>query len=148
MSLYVGPFRHAVWYSRQALRAGRDHAQAGPGWLLTGDAKLDQVERRKAWMEFYECIKDNVGALMLPHHGSAAGFNEGILAAARPDALLFVCKHVADDARPLGDKVLPHVKERLHMVTDDEATTLFQVSGASVLGSAELELESIVTEWS
>ena len=147
MSLYAGPFRDAFWHSRQSLDAGRKHRHAGPGWLLTGDAKLDQVGRRKEWLAFYEKLSGNVGALMLPHHGSAAGFHEGILAAARPDALVFACKHVADDARPLGDKVLPHVSERLHMVTDDERSTLVQVSGASVLDAATLELESIVTEW-
>lgn len=147
MSLYAGPFRDAVWYSRRVLDAGRKHHRAGPGWLLTGDAKLDQVGRRREWLQFYESVSGNVGALMLPHHGSAAGFHENILAAARPDALVFACKHVADIARPLGDKVLPHVSERLHMVTDDDGSTLIQVSGASVLDSATLELESIVTEW-
>lgn len=33
------------------------------------------------------------------------------------------------------------------MVTDDAASTLIQVSGASVLKSATFELESIVNEW-
>ncbi len=147
MSLYVGPFRDAVWYSRRMLNARRKHHMAGPGWLLTGDAKLDQVSRRKEWLEFYKSVRGHVGALMLPHHGSAAGFHENILEAARPDALVFACKHVADVARPLGDKVLPYVSDRLHMVTDDDESTLIQVSGAPVLDAATLELESIVTEW-
>ena len=101
MSLYAGPFRDAFWYSRRVLNAARKHHTAGPGWLLTGDAKLDQVSRRNEWLKFYEGVRGKVGALMLPHHGSAAGFHETILEAARPDALLFACKHVADVARPL-----------------------------------------------
>jgi hypothetical protein len=42
-----------------------------PGWLLTGDAKLRNCDRRDEWMKFLTQKHSlPIGTLMLPHHGS------------------------------------------------------------------------------
>jgi hypothetical protein len=148
MSLYVGPSRDAVWHSRKSLRAGQDWPNAGPGWLLTGDAKLDQVWRRKNWLRFFAPLKGRVGALMLPHHGSHLNFHEDILDALRPGGLVFACRRSKLSGNPLHEKVRPWIEDQPYvMVSDEVNTSLLQISGASVLDSAERVLSDIAEEW-
>lgn len=149
MSLYVGP-RHDIggicW--RKPLRTFLPDQDAGPGWLLTGDAKLAQVGRRAQWLRFYAPVRQHVGALMLPHHGSHLNFHRDLLKAARDDALLFACKR-EKHGDPLHEDVWPHVRSRRHrIISDDPATALVQVSGSSSLDGAEGKLRQIADEWS
>jgi len=148
MSLYVGPFREGVWRSRQPLRAGQKWSDAGPGWLLTGDAKLEQVGRRKQWVKFYEKLRQRIGALMLPHHGSHRNFHEGILDVMRKDGLVFACRREKATGDPLHENVWPHVEDMNNaIVSDDERSSLMQVSGSPTLESAERVLSNVAEEW-
>jgi len=148
MSLYVGPFREGVWRSRRPLRAGKKWSDAGPGWLLTGDAKLEQVGRREEWLEFYKGLKERVGALMLPHHGSHSNFHEKILDVMRKDGLVFACRREKATGDPLHENVWPHVEKlNVAIVSDDEKSSLMQVSGSPTLESAERVLSKVAEEW-
>lgn len=148
MSLYVGPFRDGVSCHRTSLRAGQKWAEAGPGWLLTGDAKLAQVGRRKQWQKFYAPLKSRIGALMLPHHGSHLNFHEGILDVVEKDCLLFVCRTSKKSGDPLHENVWSVVEDRsVAIVSDDPESSLLQVSGATVLDSAEHVLSDLAVEW-
>jgi hypothetical protein len=147
MSLYVGPFRDGVWCSRKPLRAGQEWHKAGPGWLLTGDAKLAQVNRRNDWLSFYKPLKSRIGALMLPHHGSHLNFHEDILDVVEKDCLLFACRR-AKLGEPLHENVWTVVERRpVAIVSDDRKTSLMQVSGATVLEHAERDLSDLTEEW-
>lgn len=147
MSLYVGPFRDGVWYGRRPLRAGQRRHEAGPGWLLTGDAKLAQVGRRNDWRTFYEPLKSRIGALMLPHHGSHLNFHEDILDVVEENCLLFACRR-AKLGDPLHEDVWTVVESRpVAIVSDDREASLMQVSGATVLKHAERELSDLAEEW-
>lgn len=89
MTLYSGPVRaegHAIGGS------ARDHwFRAGPGWMLTGDAHLDGLRRREAFLRHYRTLAEFVGALMLPHHGSIHNFDEEILTAFPRLEAAFAC---------------------------------------------------------
>lgn len=148
MSLYVGPFRDAVWYARRSLRVGDAWRSLGLGWLLTGDAKLAQIGRRELWLAFYGQLKDRIGALMLPHHGSHLNFHEDILRAVGKDCLLFACRRERKLGDPLHENVWPIIEHRPHaIVSDERRTSLLQVSGASVLESAGSILSRLTDEW-
>lgn len=147
MSLYVGPFRDGVCFGRKPLWAGQKRHEAGPGWLLTGDAKLAQVNRRNDWRTFYKPLKSRIGALMLPHHGSHLNFHEDILDVVEEDCLLFACRR-AKLGDPLHEDVWTVVERRpVAIVSDDRKTSLMQVSGATVLEYAERELSDLAEEW-
>lgn len=149
MSLYVGPFRDGVCFSRKSLRAGQERHEAGPGWLLTGDAKLAQVGRRNDWCTFYKPLKSRIGALMLPHHGSHLNFHEDILDIVEEDCLLFACRR-AKQGDPLHENVWTVVERQrrpVAIVSDDRKTSLMQVSGATVLEYAERGLSDLAKEW-
>ena len=79
MTLYAGP----VWdHDVDALIEKRRysvHSNAG-GWLLTGDAHLGRVRGRKALFHRYAGVIDQVGVLLLPHHGAAHNFDAALLA--------------------------------------------------------------------
>lgn len=148
MSLYSGPRMNFGIGTRDVLRTGYQHAHAGPGWLLTGDAKLDQVGRRTKWLRFFQPVKGHIGALMLPHHGSPWNFHEDVLHAARERALIFACKRAAGDETPLREKVWAHVVNLPnHVVSEDPNTALLQVSGYSGLNFAENELRELISGW-
>lgn len=148
MSLYVGPSRDSVWHCRKSLRAGQEWPNAGPGWLLTGDAKLGQIGRRRSWLRFYAPLKERIGALMLPHHGSHLNFHEDILKAIRADGLVFACCGSRPSGSPLHENVWPWVKGRAYTIVSEKVgTSLLQISGASVLDSAERVLSDVAEEW-
>jgi hypothetical protein len=147
MSLYVGPFREGVCFRRKLLSVGQKRHETGPGWLLTGDAKLAQVSRRNDWRTFYEPLKSRIGALMLPHHGSHLNFHEDILDIVEEDCLLFACRR-AKLGDPLHEDVWTVVERRpVAIVSDDRKTSLMQVSGPTSLEHTERELSDLAEEW-
>ena len=87
MTLYSGP----RWYSgyvaysrlfRSIYYRGlqwRWHYGFAVGWMLTGDAHLDGMRRRRAFHRHYEPVSGFVGTFMLPHHGSAHNFDRSLL---------------------------------------------------------------------
>ena len=81
MTLYAGP-RWAE-ASRSDLRWGqqKDYWPHGPGWMLTGDAHLEQTKRRERFLRRYRTVIEWVGVLMLPHHGSAHNFDPALIEA-------------------------------------------------------------------
>lgn len=148
MSLYVGPFRAGVYFERVSLSAEQKIPEAGPGWLLTGDAKLAQVGRRNLWRDFYKPLRDHIGALMLPHHGSHLNFHVDILDVVKEGGLLFACKRAKTFGDPLHEDVWTVLKDRqVTIVSDEYDTSLIQVSGTKVLNFAEHVLSSLLKEW-
>lgn len=77
MSLFSGP--HANSELIVVDGHGYGHRSPCPGWLLTGDAELQLHNVRKRWRSFFAPHEQNVGFLMLPHHGSDKNFNDEIL---------------------------------------------------------------------
>ncbi len=78
MSLYAGPANspHTVIYPNEGWSfAFRRHV----GWLCTGDANLSGQRRRTALIEYYRHFLSQIGALVLPHHGSADSFHPHLL---------------------------------------------------------------------
>lgn len=148
MSLYAGPRRASRYLAtREPVRTYLDLHDAGPGWLLTGDAKLAQPKRRAQWKRFYSAVRQHVGALMLPHHGSHLNFHEDILDAAREDAVIFACRR-EKAGNPLQDDVWPHVEHRRYRtVSDKPESMLVQVSGSSVLSSEGWALRELADHW-
>ncbi len=92
MSLYSGPRTPSLFSNTIArgksgnffhltfpVDGANIETQQRAGWLLTGDAPIKEKLRLTPFLNHYFCIKDFVGVLMLPHHGSNANFNQGIL---------------------------------------------------------------------
>jgi len=141
MSLYVGPTSHTlrklIWSNFN--RGPRRHA-CQTAWLLTGDSKLANRERRVRWQKFFKDFGSRVGTMMLPHHGAYANFHSAILDVA-PTAALFVTAD-GDDALHPHEDVLCEVKacsppRELRTVSTDGDDTLVEVSGdSSLLDSA------------
>lgn len=76
MTLYSGPASESLWESAYMRRYGYYRS---PGFMLTGDAHLDQRGRREAFFRHYRRFAPLVGGLMLPHHGSIHNFHEDLL---------------------------------------------------------------------
>jgi hypothetical protein len=82
MSLYSGPAdptnvgahraRFGTWQ-----RIAEQHSSLG--WLGTGDAKLSETGRRRAFLKHYQVHLPAVGTLTLPHHGSDDNFHLDLL---------------------------------------------------------------------
>ncbi len=90
MSLYSGPERDKISDDVSILYNGSHqnnlfalyHSPFSPkkaGWLTTGDAMLKQQHRRKAWLKFFDHVKQMVACITLPHHGSIHNFHREIL---------------------------------------------------------------------
>ena len=66
MSLYLGP---APGQTKRIVLYGARKGN-GPsyrsGWLLTGDAKLRNLSRRREWLQMYNAVSNFLGVLMLP----------------------------------------------------------------------------------
>ncbi|MFO1344702.1 MAG: hypothetical protein U1E85_00250 [Rhodocyclaceae bacterium] len=87
LSLYAG----RPWWYRQI------YPTSSPaGWLLTGDSCLKEMVRFKPWKEYFAGVSRDVGHLMVPHHGSAANFNES-LPKVTPKAQYFVTINGSDE---------------------------------------------------
>jgi hypothetical protein len=98
MTLYSGPLR-AEPLTFQNSAPDRWFA-AGPGWMLSGDAHLDGLRRRKAFLRHYRAIAEFVGALMLPHHGSIHNFDDELLTAFPRLEAAFACAGPNDYGHP------------------------------------------------
>lgn len=130
LSLYVGPLIGAL---RRA-HAPRPNGNHGSGWLLTGDAKLRNRERRAEWMRHYRAIPRHlIGNLMIPHHGAAGNFHIQILSIS-PTSNLFATVDEADRLRPNED-IISEMQECgdtrvVIRVTEDPISELMSVSGS------------------
>jgi hypothetical protein len=114
LSVYAGP------PSGKTLPRHRDrHCYGAPenrpvGWLLTGDSPLGTNTRFLPFEKSFETIKEQVGYLMLPHHGAAKNFNSKLLEFAE-SARLFVTVNAADfqnKIRPPQKTVRDKLKKR------------------------------------
>jgi hypothetical protein len=95
MSLYSGPAANdGPWRidSRFDRFLVMHTETVSPGWIGTGDAKLNATQRRKKWRSYYRRELALTQTLLLPHHGSKANFHEELLAAP-----LRVCVAAADE---------------------------------------------------
>lgn len=99
LSLYAGPWTHG---QRAVFRLPVINESKPTGWLLTGDAKLRNYDRRREWLDYFRVMSGHVGTLMLPHHGSSHNFHESILEAA-PHGRVFVTADAHDRGRPHED---------------------------------------------
>jgi beta-lactamase superfamily II metal-dependent hydrolase len=79
MTLYAGPAWDRNIGALIEKKRYSFHSDAG-GWLLTGDAHLGRERRRKALFRRYASVIDQVGVLLLPHHGAAHNFDAALLA--------------------------------------------------------------------
>lgn len=81
MSLYSGPTNPDFWECRTYWRRywSRHWPGRGLGWIGTGDAKLNYLQDRSEWHNFYSRLLPTVGSLLLPHHGSIKNFHEDLL---------------------------------------------------------------------
>jgi hypothetical protein len=115
MALYSGPARSSgkfTAYCQWRRRFG--HHLTRPGVLLTGDAHLDQRERRRALFDHYRHFVDHVGALMLPHHGSIHNFHEELLEGFPNLELAFACSGPNNYGHPHLEVRLAVERARLH----------------------------------
>lgn len=96
MSLYSGPPQGGLessWnycivglpgaWPHRWFRAGRTPWHQGEaravGWLGTGDAELRMAKALKAWQDRYLQFGEQVGTLLLPHHGATGNFHPDLL---------------------------------------------------------------------
>ena len=95
MALYSGPLRcdrwsnDAIWSMGGYQWESRTNHSRPIGWLGTGDMHLDVARRRKAFLDHYRALLDQVNVFALPHHGSDRNFDPA-LPAALPNASQFV----------------------------------------------------------
>lgn len=80
MTLYSGPIQgtRPGRVSHSNKRASRGFS-IHTGWMLTGDAQLRGVRRRRKFQAFYQPITPYVGVCMLPHHGSIHNHSDQFL---------------------------------------------------------------------
>lgn len=147
LSLYVGP----IGGKGKFLISYSDYGEnlRPPGWLLTGDAKLRNNERRTEWLKFYsKRAPGSVGTMMLPHHGSPHNFDREILSIA-PNARLFVTANYGDRSRPHED-VKADVEElrdgaaKIQIVSEHQSKGLIEISSGQELGD---HLIRVVKAW-
>lgn len=83
MSLYAGPQQRPMIKSLQLpfrlLRSPHTSSQLEIGWLATGDAELACSGRLLALLNRYDALRDRVGVLVLPHHGSKRSFSPRLI---------------------------------------------------------------------
>lgn len=123
MSLYSGPAaKVGSWQIDtrfERLWGWRTTTTEAPGWIGTGDAKLNAKKRRAKWRSYY---RDELGltrTLLLPHHGSKANFHNELL---RPP--LHICIAAADERDDGYRHPSPEVVEAI----DDAGLHLFHVT--------------------
>jgi hypothetical protein len=114
LSLYAGP--PPDLNGRISYGSPRKHPV---GWLLTGDAPLNSEPRFSPWKESFKTIAQDVGHLMLPHHGAARNFNSELLTFAE-DAICFATVNSDDDRQKKRPpcKVRRQVGDRLEVVSE------------------------------
>lgn len=133
MSLYAGPRTSAsnrVVYRKKSRSTGYVATTSALGWLLTGDAPLNNRDTFAQWKGSFEPVASLAGHMMLPHHGAERNFNKSLISYA-PAAMPFLTvdrdDYVAFKRPPL--KVRTAIKGRLVPVT--ERKSLAEVSGES-----------------
>lgn len=80
MTLYCGPLspqRSDVSLSK--FRYCYSQSNKVGGWMLTGDAHLDGLRRRRQFLQFYSRVTPLMNVLMLPHHGSIHNHSDLVL---------------------------------------------------------------------
>lgn len=135
LALYSGP---AVSRGRGELVLPRKMTQKSmyPGWMFTGDADLLGTVRRDRFFEYYSELCQHVGTVMLPHHGSAHNFHEGLLrgfpnlqlayAAAGPNQWGHPHKQVKDAVKKSRTLAFQRVSEK----RKSELTKLVEIQGS------------------
>jgi hypothetical protein len=98
------PSRDASLTSRTTLAAD-NLSSTRSEWLLTGDSKLNQIGRPNAWLRFYDPVKDHIGTMILPHHGSHLTFHRDLLKAVHEDAVVAACCLEKSSRDPLHENV-------------------------------------------
>lgn len=83
MALYAGPQISSVW-NGSCTSAPLDswyhhHMGEAVGWLTTGDMHLNVGVRRRAMLDHYRRLLDQVNVFGLPHHGSHQNFHPSLL---------------------------------------------------------------------
>jgi hypothetical protein len=83
MALYAGPRDSAPWHSECLHHPGWWHHHNGlaVGWLGTGDMHLGGTRRRKAMLNHYQAVLEQVNVFGVPHHGSHRNFHVSLLGA-------------------------------------------------------------------
>lgn len=78
MTLYCGPL--VPQQARMSLpnAHGSWYGEVG-GWMLTGDAHLDRLRRRRRFLNFYHRVTPMTNVLMLPHHGAICNHSDLVL---------------------------------------------------------------------
>lgn len=86
--------------------------------------------------------------------GSGAGFDRGSGAVLGAAGLLGSSalgrdgeQRVSSEGDLLHENVLPWVKDRLAVISDDPRTALLQINGPAMLSSAERQLRNLADEW-
>jgi hypothetical protein len=130
LSLYEGP-RLVKPRTRISYRETIGPKSTRIGWLLTGDAELQQDDRRSKWLDFFRPFNDGIGTLMLPHHGSIHNFHPEVLKAATK-AQLFITADARDKTRP-NKKVKDAARQRrIQKVSDWRRSELLKISGPRI----------------
>jgi hypothetical protein len=141
MSLYEGPL--PLHHTTRVSYAKSDNpSSAQAGWLLTGDAKLREDDRRSKWLSFFHPFKSQIRTVMLPHHGSIHNFHKEVLGVADENAKLFITADASDLTRP-NDEVKKQVRRRIRKISDQPRSTLIDISGPAI----SLELRPALTDW-
>lgn len=128
MTLYAGPLQpEAAQTPRSLPRRHFDWPGEAGGWMLTGDAHLDGLRRRKRFLQFYQRVTPLTGVLMLPHHGSIHNHSDLVLdampnlrigyAAAGPNSY-------GHPHRDVEDAVDGHLHAHFRHVTDRRSTQI------------------------
>lgn len=129
MALYAGPRDSGPWHG-ECLHHPRwwHHHRHGlaVGWLGTGDMHLNGARRRKAMLNHYQGVLDQVNVFGLPHHGSHRNFH-----AALPGALPNMIQCVA----ATGPNGYGHPSDVVKQAVQSAGREFVQVSdkGRSVL---------------
>lgn len=147
LSLYAGPMPMDPIRHRRVVGVGCDSDRSRSGWLLTGDAKLGNPSRRKAWLNYYKPVREQVGDLMLPHHGAAVNFHSDILDAVCEDANLFITAGAYDPKRPHEDVVQALAGRTISSVTEIDHAALRRISGPEVLAGYNPSIDEFFVDW-
>jgi hypothetical protein len=129
LSLYAGP-QPSREKQRKIRPENNDSADKPSGWLLTGDAILKENGGYPNWITFFQPLKNSVGTLMLPHHGSSHNFCEAILKDV-PLADLFITADGKDRTRP-NKTVKDAAREerrRIRKVSEARRNGITEISG-------------------
>jgi hypothetical protein len=141
LSLYEGP-RLVLPQARISYRGTTESNSTRTGWLLTGDAKLEQYDRRSKWLEFFQPFRNGIGKLMLPHHGSIHNFHPEVLDAANIKAQLFVTADARDKTRPNKGVKDAAQQRRIQKVSDWRGSAILQISGPRIQSKDRPNLSS------